>query len=168
MKKGFTMVELLIVLAIMGILSAAIFMSIFKMGVSNELKLAGRQLASAISQTQTYALTGKTKAGFYPCSFKFSTETGENGFYYRIQYIPRKINEECGEEGKGWKDFEGPIKFEKVESMTLGSVVFTVPHAKYLAANSDKTEFVLKKKNQEYKVIVYSSGLIQEGGEVDE
>lgn len=164
--KGFTLIELLVVLAIIGIMTSAIFVNMNKVGASNELKLAGRQLAAAISQTQNYALAGKTKGDNYPCSFKFSTLVKDDGFYYKIEYIPRKINEECGENNNTFELFEGPEKFEKIENVTLGSVIFTVPHAKYTPLSSaykDKTEFEIKKNNMVYKVVVNSSGLIQEG-----
>lgn len=163
-KNGFTMIELMIVMAIIGIMSAVIFVNMANVGTNNNLKLAGRQLSSALHLTQSYALTGKQKdPDKYPCAFKFSTKEIDGGFYYEIQYIFREVNEECGDKAD-FEPFEGPIKFNKVASLTENSVTFNVPHATY-SAPEPETEFIFSEKGKTYKVTVFSSGVIQEGDE---
>ncbi|MCK4635441.1 MAG: type II secretion system protein [Candidatus Moranbacteria bacterium] len=167
-KKGFTLLELLIVVAIIGIMTSALFIAMARGGVSNALKVASRQLAGAIRETQTYALTGKQReSDLYPCAFRFSIEPETDGVYYKIDYIPRSINEQCGEVSPVFEIFAEPVKFASVENVTGGDIIFTVPHAHYTSpdpAMEEQTEFIIEKRGQEYKVIVYSSGRIEEVG----
>lgn len=173
-KKGFTLIELLIVIAIIGIMTSALFVSMSKSGTTNSLKVASRQLAGAIREAQNYALTGKQKEkDLYPCAFRLSVESVSNdGAYYKIDYAPRPIEQNCGEIYESGYTFDesfvGPIKFAGVEMVTGEDVVFTVPHAKYTSIDPDQTEFILEKKGKEYKVIVYSSGRIEEVGPGEE
>ncbi len=167
-KKGFTLIELLIVIAIIGIMTSALFLSMSKSGTTNALKVASRQLAGALRETQNYALTGKQKeADLYPCAFKLSVESGDDGVYYKIDYASRLINESCGEDGYEFETFATPVKLVGIERVRTGEdVIFTVPHAKYTVTDQDQTEseYILEKKGKEYKVIVYSSGRIEEFG----
>ena len=169
-KKGFTLIELLIVIAIIGIMTAALFVSMSRSGTTNALKVAGRQLAAAIRETQNYALTGKQKdKELYPCAFKFSIDYGDDGSYYKIEYVPRMINEQCGEvteKGYYFQPFMSPVKIVGVNSVKGEPVIFTVPHATYTTPDSkeDYTEYVLEKKDKQYKVRVYSTGVVEEVG----
>lgn len=169
-KKGFTLIELLIVIAIIGIMTAALFVSMSRSGTTNALKVAGRQLAGAIRETQNYALTGKQKdLELYPCAFRFSIDYFDDGSYYNIDYAPRSINEQCGDVSEGgyvFEPFVNPVKFVGINSAEGEAVIFTVPHAKYASpdVDSEYTEYTLKKKGKEYKVRVYSSGVVEEVG----
>lgn len=169
-KKGFTLIELLIVIAIIGIMTAALFVTMSRSGTTNSLKVAGRQVAAAIRETQNYALTGKQKdKDLYPCAFKFSIDYSDDASYYKIDYVPRTINEQCGKVTEGGYDFEpfvSPVKIVGINSVTGTDVIFTVPHAIYTTpeSESDYTEYVLKKQNKEYKVRIYSTGRVEEVG----
>ena len=138
-------------------MTTVLFMSISRSGTTNTLKVASRQLAGAIREAQNYALTGKQKeADLYPCAFKFSIDYSDEGSYYKIDYAPRLINEQCGDVGEGgyvFEPFVGPVNFVGVNSISGGDVIFTVPHARYTSPdeNLDYTEYVLTKKGKEYK-----------------
>jgi prepilin-type N-terminal cleavage/methylation domain-containing protein len=88
-KRGFTIIELLIVIAIMAILSATGFMSYQNARRDAVLRAAQREVATAIRMTQGYALQGKTQIDqntgedFTPCGYGFEF-TDEDS--YRIFY----------------------------------------------------------------------------------
>lgn len=59
-KKGFTIFELTIVLAIMGIGASIMLVSLSPGKLQAKLRAAQNEVASTIKQTQSYALQGKT------------------------------------------------------------------------------------------------------------
>lgn len=86
-KRGFTIIELLIVIAIMAILSATGFMSYQNARRDAVLRAAQREVATAIRMTQGYALQGKTQntggEDFTPCGYGFEFTDKDS---YRIFY----------------------------------------------------------------------------------
>lgn len=59
--RAFTLVEMLLVMAIIGIMSAVLFASLTSNRSASRLKAAQREVASTIKLAQTYALQGKTQ-----------------------------------------------------------------------------------------------------------
>ncbi len=81
---GFTLVEVLITAAIIGIMTSATFVSIQRGKIDKEVRVVAEQVASAIREAQNYALSGKqpsatdTACGF---GFRRSTATAYDIFY---------------------------------------------------------------------------------------
>lgn len=67
--KGFTLVEIMIVIAIIGILSAAGITSLSSGKERKVVEGEARRLAATIREVQNYALTGKQIGGQVPCKF---------------------------------------------------------------------------------------------------
>jgi len=79
-----TFVELMVVIAIMGIMTGIGFMSLQSSKSDANLKAAQREVASAIKLAQSYALQGKIAPdGKAPCGygFRFKTATDHEIFY---------------------------------------------------------------------------------------
>ncbi len=84
--NAFTFVELLLVIAIIGIMSAVGFASFNSGKVTTKLQAAQREVASIIKLTQSYALQGKVLlSGTTPCGYgvRFTDST-----HYEIFYTP--------------------------------------------------------------------------------
>lgn len=83
--KAFTLVELMAVVAIIGIITAAGFVSLQSGKNSAALQTAQRQVASEIKLAQSYALQGKTQGGATPCGYGFRFT---DSAHYEIFYNP--------------------------------------------------------------------------------
>jgi prepilin-type N-terminal cleavage/methylation domain-containing protein len=83
--KAFSLIELMIVMAIIGILSVVIIAGLTSSRSSTRLKSAQREVASVIRLAQSYALQGKTQNGITPCGYGFRF-AGGNETDYEIFY----------------------------------------------------------------------------------
>ena len=81
--KAFSLAELLIVIAIIGIMSVVGFVSLSANKTHANLTTAQREVASAIKLAQSYALQGKAQGGSTPCGygFRFTNPTNYEVFY---------------------------------------------------------------------------------------
>ncbi len=87
--KAFTLIELMVVIAIIGVMTAIGFGILQNQKSSSALTNAQREVASAIKLAQTYALQGKTVNGTTPCGFGFAFDSNDlNRQKYFIFYIP--------------------------------------------------------------------------------
>lgn len=75
--------ELLAVIAIIGIMSAVGFVSLNSNKTNTKLQTAQREVSSIIRLTQSYALQGKAQGGNTPCGygFRFTSASGYEIFY---------------------------------------------------------------------------------------
>jgi prepilin-type N-terminal cleavage/methylation domain-containing protein len=126
-KKGVSLVEILIVCAIIGILSAALLASINSGNKDRQaLKIAAREVAAAVRETQNYALTGKMiNAGDKPCRFRMEDVGGNS---YRIQYLNINPGGNCA---GGWQDIYTKILSNGVSINIAGGggkIDYDVPH----------------------------------------
>jgi prepilin-type N-terminal cleavage/methylation domain-containing protein len=85
-KKGFTLVELMITIAIVTILSSTAILNYYGFNDRLSISSAGQEMAVNIRQSQTYGLNVKETgvgAGDFSKAFGvyFSMETGENTYY---------------------------------------------------------------------------------------
>jgi len=70
--KGITLIEVIIVVAIIGIISALGFELLGNARRDNNYKIACEMAASQINKTKNYSLTGKTVDGATPNKFKIT------------------------------------------------------------------------------------------------
>lgn len=93
-KKAFTLIELLIVIAIIGIMSSVVFVSMQNSKTETELKTAAREVAAAIREAQNNALTGKMIDGEIAGLFDIVPSDSTNGYQMKYQ---TKV-------GDGWEE----------------------------------------------------------------
>jgi prepilin-type N-terminal cleavage/methylation domain-containing protein len=89
--KAFTFVELLMAIAIVGIMTAVGFASLNSGKVTTKLQAAQREVASTIKLAQSYALQGKTvtPGGTSPCGYGFRFDPTDGAkTKYAIFYTP--------------------------------------------------------------------------------
>lgn len=67
--KGFTLIEVMAVMAIIGVMSAMVFTSLRSGKEQKTVEGEARKVAAAIREVQNYALTGKQIGGSVSCKF---------------------------------------------------------------------------------------------------
>jgi type II secretory pathway pseudopilin PulG len=196
MRRGFSLLEMVIIVAIIAIMTSVMMVITFKERDTKELETAGREIVAAIREAQNNALTGKQQGPGLPCAFRFWTDGVSR---YRVEGSYRALNQNCSDndfadgnyaEGSGGKVFMekdlsddriGISGFTSNEKSDSGggheshSVVFVVPYGKFIDAESEDivepsigTEFILEKNEKMYHICVHSTGLIEELGFVDD
>lgn len=68
-KNGFTLIEIMIVMVIIGVMSAVVLSSLRSGKEQKAVEGEARRVASAIREIQNYALTGRQISGQVPCRF---------------------------------------------------------------------------------------------------
>lgn len=84
-KKGFTLLELVVLIAIVGTMAGVAILSLVPSRKHAALRAAQSELASAISVTQSYALQGRTNGERDVCGYglEFINDTQYRIFFYR-------------------------------------------------------------------------------------
>jgi prepilin-type N-terminal cleavage/methylation domain-containing protein len=76
-KKGFTLIEVLVVCAIVGIMSAVILVMMSSGNrQKNEVQVAAREVAAAVREAQNYALNGKNASASCGNQYTFIPSNG--------------------------------------------------------------------------------------------
>ncbi len=151
-QAAFTLIEVLVVLAILSVMSSVMLFDYSTGRVTQELEGTAREVASAFREAQNYALTGyQGVAGTNPCRFVVSWGTTS----YTTTYW--------------YKDGSGACTQSAIlGSYTLGSgtafagtgnFYFTLPHAAVSFATASQP-VVVSKAGTSYVVCTYQSGLI--------
>ncbi|HCP09002.1 MAG TPA: hypothetical protein DIT25_04360 [Candidatus Moranbacteria bacterium] len=122
-KKGFSLPELMIVIAIIGIMSGVALVSLSGSKEKKEVETAAREVEAAIRETQNGALTGKGVGASPGCYFNFFYDKaagtfGTDGGCMNVTY---KLNNGVAFSGSGSFGFSipfgdtlgGEIKLEK-------------------------------------------------------
>lgn len=68
-KKGFTLLELMVVIAIMGILATGLLTSLSSLRTNARLRTAQAEVTSLIKSVQNYSLQGRIEAGRTVCGY---------------------------------------------------------------------------------------------------
>ncbi len=84
-KKAFTLLELILVIAVISIMTAVGLSLSTKLRTAKKVETAKREVVSVIKLSQNNALQGKTVSGSTPCGFgfRFTSQT-----QYEIYYVP--------------------------------------------------------------------------------
>ena len=152
-KKGVTLIEIMMVVAIIGIMSSLVFVNIKRDG--SIVQSAGRELATDLRALKRTALNGKLPAGVtgYACSFRFNPSENSYSFSGTSKASPTG----------GCALFSSYFTKSFSNGVTLSPVTivdFSVPHGK---PNTGVT-YTLRKGSCSMTVIVSADGDIVEGG----
>ena len=159
-KNGFSLMELMIVIAIIGIMTSIVLVYSGKNKIEKEVEGAAREVAAAIREAQNNALTGKQpEAGKFPCAYIFSaTNDSEN---YGIQYAYHfSAENDCAlYEPKSYASYslKNGVKFSTGNDTGIS---FNIPWG--TAAGSIDSPIVLTKGSSSYTICVNSAGRVTE------
>ncbi len=159
-KKAFTLLELMIVCSIIGIMTAAIIVSLINSQIKKEVEIEARIVAAAIREAQNYALTGKTtQAGDLPCKYRFTSNSGDGSYKIRY-YYHTNANSDCGNE----RIYAVYSLKNKVSFAASRDFYFTVPHGIPSPSPFSTVTVTVRKSTSVYNICVYPSGLVKEKG----
>ncbi len=151
-SRAFTLIEVVVVMAIISIMTGVVIVSFGSGRVQRELETNAREFASIVREAQNYALTGRQAiAGTTPCSFGISW----SGANYNISYIYRIGTGACTQTSL----VNSYVLKNGVAFGNSGSFNFSLPHAS-LSFASGSSPAVLTKQSISHIVCTYAEGRI--------
>lgn len=142
-KKGFSLVELLTIVAIISIMTTISLVSLMENKKKREVEVEARSVAAAIRQAQNYALTGK---GASPTCTSYTFSWTNGGASYSSGGGSCVANTYSLRNG---------VTFG---SNSTNSLAFSVPRAE----SSGTTKILLGKGTYNFTVCVYQTGRVEE------
>lgn len=160
--KGFTLIEIIVVMAIISIVSGMVIVSLTDSRVKRELETNAREFVGVVREAQNYALTGKIITGAsipvtaVPCYFGVSWRSDLDN--YKISYIYKNSDTDtCDVNGSSYSVATYAMK-NGAEISSDGSLFFRLPHANF----SGNTSVEFTKKGIIHKVCIFSDGRISD------
>ncbi|MCD6149636.1 prepilin-type N-terminal cleavage/methylation domain-containing protein [bacterium] len=146
-KKAVTFIELVIVVAIVGIMTSVLLVSTSGSRTDKALEAAAREVAAMIREAQNYALTGKD-AGAGCNSYVFAYTDATNSY---------SVNNGCNINNS--YTLKNGIVFN---SGVSGSFNFSAPYGACSVVLGAPENIALSKSGKTIRVCVYSSGKVIE------
>ena len=163
--KGFTLIEIMLVMAIIGVMSAMVFSSLRSGKEQKEVEGQARRVAAAIREIQNYALTGKQISGQVPCRFGvMSLSIGNTQLVLRESH---RTGASCSAGASADANIPGmTVVLANGVRFTAdlnASFFFTVPRGE-LNPNGNATPISLRlgKGSTTYSVCVYPGGQVKD------
>lgn len=145
--RAFTLIEMVIVIAIVGIMTSMIIVSLGTGRTQREVETNAREFASILKEAQNYALTGKQVGSGVTCSFNVTW----SGSAYHLDAIAKS-----GSTCTGSSTFVATYALKQgVVFQDSGSVSFSLPWAVTTAETVRLT-----KSSSTYTVCLNSSGSV--------
>ena len=153
-QRGFTLIEVMIVIAIIGITSALVFVSLTTGKTGRALERSSREVIAALREAQNYALSGR------------STTINENNTSFGVQIISATAYSVISSNGTvSSYSLKGGVNFTS-GATTLGFLVprgeVTVGGSPLAAGASER--IALSKSGSVVYICLYQSGRIVENG----
>lgn len=155
-SSGFTLIEMLVVVAIVAVLSGAIVTSSFAGQKRYDLARAAQQMSADLRRAQNLALAGKMQAGVSPTGYGIYT----NGNSYVLFYNLNPNKEHHGAS----VDMETIALPTNVSLAPTGASVYFVPPdpTTYInGASAGSLTFTLTNATYSKNITVYASGRIE-------
>jgi prepilin-type N-terminal cleavage/methylation domain-containing protein len=160
--SGFTLIELMISMAILSIMTTVTIVSMGGAKTKQEVEGAARQVAAALREAQNYALTGKNigASGDVPCQFRLEAD-GTSTF---------TIQQKKFDSGVCTADSGSPMSYSLSNGVTVSTnnASFDVPRGEVFndalgELNGDeKVDFSISKDGSTAHVCLYPFGRIEE------
>jgi len=177
--KAFSLIELMAVIAIIGIMSSVLFVSLSSGRTEKHLENASRQLATDIRSLQRTVLNGAVPPGITEpiCGFGMRKWMDDYRFFVIIKSdADTRTGTGCNGAAYGRSTASGnPVTLRDIKSFengvvlsgTLPDLYFEVPNGKLYVggAQNASAEYILEKDGIEYHVCVSSGGNVEEMGE---
>ncbi|GBE17245.1 hypothetical protein BMS3Abin15_01084 [bacterium BMS3Abin15] len=183
-KKGFTFIEIVIIVVIIGIMTSVVLVSVGGNKSSKVVEIAAREIAGSIREAQNNALNGKQindGTGDTACGHGFYFDNDGDGsgldseYDYKLFYNYDNSgtpNDDCSEALPGvgvaqyYADHSLGNKVEFSDSISK-SIYFTMPHGTVyqnsaLLGGSAKILLVSPGGSDYYTICVYASGRVEE------
>ncbi|MFA6183794.1 MAG: hypothetical protein WC682_01690 [Parcubacteria group bacterium] len=141
-RSGMSLLELIIMIAIIGIMSAISISAMAASKINSELETAAEEVMAVLREAQNYSLTGKN---ITPTCNVYTVAPVAGTSNYTL-----KNGAACA------LNFNYSLKNNVIFSVG-GAINFSAPHA----ASSGTTRFVLSKSAKFYTVCVNSVGLVR-------
>lgn len=150
-SAGFTLIELVIVMAIVGIMASVIMASLTDGRTKKSVETNAHEFASALREAQNYALSGKQIGGNDVCKFSLGWIDGST---YSLGYIPG---------GCAAASPTSIVNYSLKNGVTLnnfGTIYFSVPFG--VVSPSSTLQVIFTKSSFTYFVCIYGNGKILE------
>lgn len=149
--RAFTLIEVVVVMAIISIMTGVIMVSFGSGRTQKELETNAREFASVVREAQNYALTGREAiADTTPCSFGIAWSGGN----YNVSYV-YKTGGACTQSSiVGSYSLKNGVTFDNA-----GSFNFSLPHASLSFASGSRPA-VLTKQSLSHVVCTYAEGRV--------
>jgi len=182
-KKGFSLLEIMITVAIVGILTAVVLTMQSRSRKARELEMAGRKVSAKMREIQNNSLSGKQMAeGVTACGFGYTPAASGNKSYraYYNYYDSDRTDIDCSSVAKGFGGSSAvyeEVRLEDnstasgrvyIDSGTLTGAYFSIPHGSVFnnsgAVIVSTRYLTLRSDAGYYNVCFYPTGKIEEPG----